>query len=318
MLLGTSDCVNNGWMDLMITASGKQTIAMSNISITGVVDQLGAPYVLIEGGSFVYSVKKKQRTVPDLHVARYTVTNRLYRRFIAYLDGNEAHFATILPLERYKEHLGTMAQGDRGFRRYLKGEDNLAKLFRSRYDDDRKFNGDEHPVVGVSWYAARAYCLWLSLLENNGRNAGLYRLPTEVEWEYAAGGKENRRYPWGEDEPSSTQANYGNNEGATTPVGRYPRGVTPEGLYDMAGNAWEWMEDSYGFGLVSMAFSVFFTIRGSIADKRFYAISAPRALRGGSWDGYSLFLRCSNRDGFPPFFRNYLFGFRVVRSSHSS
>ena len=122
------------------------------------IDRQGAPYVLIEGGSFVSSVKKKQWTVPDLHIARYTVTNQLYRRFIAYLDGSEAHFACILPLERFKEHLSIMAQGVGGFRRYLKGEENLATLFRSRLDDDRKFNMEEQPVVGVSWYAARAYC----------------------------------------------------------------------------------------------------------------------------------------------------------------
>jgi len=293
----------------------------ADFTVTGVVDRQGAPYVLIEGGSFVYSVKKKQRTVPDFHVARYTVTNQLYRRFIAYLEGNEAHFATILPLERYKEQLSIMAQGAGGFRRYLKGKDNLAKLFRSYFDDDRKFNGDEQPVIGISWYAARAYCLWLSLLESNGGNAGLYRLPTEVEWEYAAGGKESRCYPWGEEAPSSTRANYGKNEGVTTAVGRYPEGVTPEGLYDMAGNVWEWMENNYGFGLRSMAFSVIFTILWSIENKRLYGFSAPRALRGGAYYSDNTdALRCSSRlyYVYPDGRVVSSVGFRVIRSSHSS
>ncbi len=291
----------------------------ADFTVTGMVDRQGAPYVLIEGGSFVYSVKKKQRTVPDLHVARYTVTNQLYRRFIAYLEGNEAHFATILPLERYKEQLNIMAQGVRGFRRYLKGKDNLAKLFRSYFDDDRKFNGAEQPVIGISWYAARSYCLWLSLLESNGGNVSLYRLPTEVEWEYAAGGKESRRYPWGKEEPSSTRANYGKNEGTTTPVGRYPEGVTPEGLYDMSGNVWEWMENNYSFGLRSMAFSVLFTIFWSIEDKRLYGFSASRALRGAYYNSTPDALRCSSRNcGSPGSFNDYDVGFRVIRSSHSS
>jgi len=291
----------------------------NDFTLTGLVDRQGAPYVLIEGGSFVYSVKKMQRAVPDIHLARYTVTNQLYRRFIAYLDGNEAHFARLLPLELYKERLQTMALGIRGFRRYLKGKENLATLFRSRYDDDRKFNGEDQPVVGVSWYAARAYCLWLSLLESNGGNAMLYRLPTEVEWEYAAGGKEGRRYPWGEEEPSSTRANYGNNEGATTPVGRYPEGVTPDGLYDMAGNVWEWMENSYGLGLRSIFISVIGIIYFGIADKRIYGIST-RSLRGGAYySDKADALRCSSRyDGDPRYRSNLDVGFRVIRSSHSS
>ena len=281
------------------------------------IDRQGAPYVLIEGGSFVSSVKKKQWTVPDLHIARYTVTNQLYRRFIAYLDGSEAHFACILPLERFKEHLSIMAQGVGGFRRYLKGEENLATLFRSRLDDDRKFNMEEQPVVGVSWYAARAYCLWLSLLESNGGNAGLYRLPTEVEWEYAASGKENRRYPWGKDGPASTRANYGNNEGVTTPVGRYPEGSTPEGLYDMAGNVWEWMENNYGFGITSIVVSVIVGINFAIHENRIYTAFA-RSLHGGSWKFIPEGLRCSVRIGYVPAYTNFDVGFRVVRSSHSS
>ncbi len=287
----------------------------ADFTVTGVVDRQGASYVLIEGGSFVYSVKKKQQTVPNLHVARYTVTNQLYRRFIAYLDGNEAHFATILPLERYKEQLSTMAQGVRGFRRYLKGRDNLATLFRSYFDDDRKFNGDEQPVVGITWYAARAYCLWLSLLESNGGNAGLYRLPTEVEWEYAARGKTGRTYPWGEEVPSSTRANYGKNEGVTTPVGRYPEGVTPEGLYDMAGNVWEWMENGYGLGLLSMVYSVIVTILWSLTDKRLYGFYATRALRGAYYNSNPDALRCSSRYGYYPRLYDDDVGFRVIRSS---
>ena len=291
----------------------------ADFTATGVLDRQGAPYVLIEGGSFVYTKTKKQQAVPDLHVARYLVTNQLYRRFIAYLDGSEPHVARILPLERYRERLLAVAQGNRGFRRYLKGRENLAKLFRSYYDDDRKFNGADQPVVSISWYAARAYCLWLSLLENNNSNPLLYRLPTEMEWEYAAGGKEGRRYPWGSEEPTSTRANYGNNEGATTPVGRYPAGVTPEGLYDMAGNVWEWMENRYGFGLLPLAFSVIAAIFWSIADKRLYAPFALRSLRGGSWRREADALRCSSRDCDDPWLNDVLnVGFRVIRSSHFS
>ncbi|MCU0287150.1 MAG: formylglycine-generating enzyme family protein, partial [Acidobacteria bacterium] len=145
---------------------------------------------------------------------------------------------------------------------------------RSRYDDDKKFNGDDQPVVGVSWYGARSYCLWLSCLHKQKMD---YRLPSEVEWEWAAAGRaadgKLRKYPWPDSkgEPTPKLANYDENVGATTPVGRYPEGATPEGLMDMAGNAWEWM------------------------DNWFNKDEDCRSLRGGSWDVLSDLLPCMAR-----------------------
>ena len=95
--------------------------------------------------------------------------------------------------------------------------------------------GEDHPVHGVAWEDAQAYCRW----------AGL-RLPEEAEWEYAARGDEPRRYPWGDQEPGPTHMNWGNHpqhRGATTsPVGSFPGGASPFGLHDMAGNVQEWTE----------------------------------------------------------------------------
>src|SRR5262245_32092940 len=89
----------------------------------------------------------------------------------------------------------------------------------------------DHPVVLVSWKDAQAYCQW----------AG-GRLPTEAEWERAArGGLARKLYPWG-DEIDPSLANCDNREG-TTPVGSYP--ASGYGLYDMAGNVWEWVADWY-------------------------------------------------------------------------
>ncbi len=256
-------------------------------------DKLGAEYIFIKGGTFPYSLTEKPEPVAEMYVAKFTVTNQHYRRFISYLDAQEPEFAERVPLNTYKESLDELASGIRGFSDYLKKESSLEKRFVSYQDTNKQFNKDDQPVVAVSWYAARAYCLWLSLLDSDG---ALYRLPTEVEWEYAAAGEEGRLYPWPKEkgEPNKTLANYNNHEGATTSIGRYPEGVTPEGLHDMAGNVWEWTDDWYD------------------EDKDW------RAMRGGAYyeSNYDA-LRCSSRYYLNP--RSYLYGlnvgFRVIRSS---
>ena len=260
-------------------------------------------YIRIPGGSYLYSVTKKRERVEDLYVAKYPVTNKLYRSFITYIESKAPEYEARLPLREFKNVITYIAQRntwDAGFGDYLKeGKNDLAALFRSERDEDRKFGGDDQPVVSISWYAARSYCLWLSLLE--GGQDGLYRLPKEVEWEYAAAGKEGRKYPWDNAEPTAKLANYDNNEGATTPVGRYPDGATPEGLYDMAGNVWEWMEDLY---------------ESNTLDEYF---KSARALRGGSWNVNPDSLCCSARlSGLLPAYWLNVIGFRVVRSSPSS
>jgi formylglycine-generating enzyme required for sulfatase activity/energy-coupling factor transporter ATP-binding protein EcfA2 len=253
----------------------------------------GAHYLLIRGGVFSYSDTGREVSVPDLYVARYLVTNRLYRRFVAWLSsGGDAQ--SPLSHDRYRQALLDLARRSDGnrFITYLQKDDDWVGLLRSRVDDDARFNGEDQPVVGVSWYGARAYCLWLSMLESGGEKTTLYRLPTEQEWEYSAAGSEGRIYPWGNTpEPTSKHANYGENEGATTPVGRYPDGATPEGLYDMAGNVWEWMDDWYD------------------SDKK------RKALRGGSWGNAPENLRCRARLNYIPDLRYISLGFRVVRPS---
>ncbi|MEI6757137.1 MAG: NACHT domain-containing protein [Chlorobium sp.] len=259
-----------------------------------------AEYIRISGGSYIYSYKEKKEQVEDLYVAKYPVTNKLYRSFIASLQAKDSALCA---------ELNTIANNNTwgpGFGNYLeKGNGNNAALFRSGYDEERKFDGEDQPVVAVTWYAAQAYCLWLSLLEGD---KALYRLPTEIEWEWVAGGQQGtvgkkvRDYPWPKKRgaPSSKLANFGNNVGATTPVGRYPEGATPEGLYDMAGNVWEWTESLYDENTPKKD------------------LNPARSVRGGSWGYASDYLRCSFRLSIHPVsYWYYDVGFRVVRPSHS-
>ncbi len=93
---------------------------------------------------------------------------------------------------------------------------------------------DRFPVRAVNYFQARGYCQW----------AGK-RLPTEAEWEFAHGGSEGRTYPWGNEEPGETRANFGPMLQGLKPVGSFPQGRTPEGVFDLAGNIGEWCADYY-------------------------------------------------------------------------
>jgi len=150
------------------------------------------------------------------------------------------------------------------------------------YWDDPRLSKPNQPVVGVSWTDANAFCKW------EGK-----RLPTEAEWERAAKGPDgDRHYPWGHTiDPK--KANYGQNVGRTMPVDSYPEGVSGFGVYNMAGNVFEWVDDWYD--PTSYKQSVALNPKGAEQGYNFANQGPVKVLRGGSWLAPETSLHTSHR-----------------------
>lgn len=223
--------------------------------------------------------------VSEFLIGRFPVTNDEYARFVR-ATGYAPPSVRDLPL-------------------VAAGRADLFRALSAPYAWDRPVpptGRGGHPVVLVRYDDAVAYCDWLS-----STIARLVRLPTEAEWEKAArGGAEGRRYPWGDAiEPS--HGNYLSDPAAkpqrgTRPTGTYePNGY---GLYDVAGNVWEWVSDWYSADYYGL---------GDARDPIGPPAGSMRVVRGGSWlnDDLSM-LRCAYRHKVPPDTYAYSIGFRIV------
>ncbi|MCI0489180.1 MAG: bifunctional serine/threonine-protein kinase/formylglycine-generating enzyme family protein [Blastocatellia bacterium] len=225
---------------------------------------------LIPAGPFLLGSKRvlneqpiREIFLPDYEMSKYPITNRSYRIFC-----------------------------DKTGRKYQSDPEGWDNYFT--YCPD-------HPVIHVSWHDAMAYCQWLA--EATGK---AYKLPDETEWEKAArGGLRQQDYPWGDEEPEG-RALYGGRSYAweltrtgvqTLKVGSYP--PNGYGLYDMAGNVWEWCENWYA------------PYDASEERKR---RGLYKVARGGSWGVDDDSLRCAYRMSFSLDYRDYYIGFRVMRT----
>jgi len=171
------------------------------------------------------------------------------------------------------------------------------------YWDDPRLNKGDQPVVGVNWYDSNAFCEW------KGK-----RLPTEAEWERGAKGQEGSHYPWGH-KIDPTRANYGQNVGKTKPVDAYPNGVSGYGLYNMAGNVFEWVSDWYdpNYFKVSPALNP----QGPPSGYNFANQGPVKVLKGGSWLAPQTSLHTSHRFWNQPENNSYGvgLGFRCANSA---
>ena len=186
-----------------------------------------------------------------------------------------------------------------------------------RHDEEGIVRADlNYPVIHVSWNDATAYSKWLS--QKTGKN---YRLPTEAEWEYAAGnGVKHTKFSWGNNNPSgkvggnvadetakkkfsdwSIFEGYSDGYIFSAPVGSF--NANELGLYDMTGNVWEWCSDWYDGNYYK---------NSPAQNPQGPSTGSIRVLRGGSWNDYGRDCRSSLRGNITPVFRYNSGGFRLV------
>lgn len=201
----------------------------------------------------------------------------------------DVHPVTNEQFVRFLEYLGQ--EKDSHNHDTIRLRDSRIKKSAGRYSIEPGYN--KHPVVGVTWYGAVAYCQWVGK-----------RLPTEVEWEVACcGGLENPLYPTGES-IEKTQANFFSSD--TTAVMSYP--PNGYGLYDLAGNVYEWCHDWYEYNFYELSNQEPENPKGPLQG-------VYRVLRGGCWKSLKEDLRATKRHRNNPGAANGTYGFRCAADS---
>jgi len=244
--------------------------------------------VFIEGGHFKMGSKAHKREQPihevmltSFYLGQYPITNEQFLPFLNEEGNQEEGGRNWVNIEgRYQGARCGIIKGTNGFE-CVPGLEN-------------------HPMIYVSWYGARAYCKWLS--HKTGKK---YRLPSEAEWEYAArGGKHKSPYTYSGSNQLKEVGWYGkNNHNGTMPVGlKWPNKL---GIYDMSGNVDEWCADHWHGNYKNAPEDGSAWIEGGEKNRR--------VVRGGSWGNDDDYCRVSDRLWSSANVRLNSYGFRISR-----
>lgn len=285
-------------------------------------------WVKIAGGTFRMGTEREEGwftekpahdvNVKPFSISRYPVTNAQYHCFVeAGMYEDKDFWKECLP-EAAEQWLAGGKLGETLIDSLPKES---RKAYRNGLTDDKKrgcplyfgdshWNEANHPVVGVSWFEALAYSVWLNDMREVVGYSGV-RLPTEKEWEYVARGNKGLHYAWGQD-VNPTLGNYKDTElGRTTAVGLFA-GSEAHAVYDLSGNVWEWTSSRWGDDFGQCAFEYGNDYLANESSQNELDPIEFRIIRGGSWFNASDGCRCSVRvRGLPDGRINYV-GFRVA------
>lgn len=299
-------------------------------------NSLGMVFVRIPAGRFTMggaeSPDTLARAFPNLEMRRFTdladenPPHTVHIRRAFYLGQHEVtvgQFRRFVQASGYRPESEADGTGGYGYNpQYDPATTQRGDAFEGRdprysWQNPGFAQGDDHPVVNVTWNDAQALAQWLSRTEGHH-----YRLPTEAEWEYACRAGTRTRYPHGDDPqgllrvantfdqeaaplwPRWQQHALGGSDGFafTAPVGRFAPNAF--GLHDMLGNAWEWVSDWH---------SDTYYAESPSDDPQGPALGTVRVRRGGSWHTWSFYARCGYRNWNTPQTRYTLVGIRLVR-----
>jgi formylglycine-generating enzyme required for sulfatase activity len=264
-------CTHSGIRNVTSTPSSTMVFVAGGIFTMGTtlsaVPRLRQSFEMGDWAFYEPELPQHEVSVAPFWIDRTEVTNEAFLRFLQSRP------------EWQPEHVNPASQNGQYLREWRDGSYPAGK-------------GD-YPVTYVTWYAAMAYC------QSKGG-----RLPTEAEWEYAASPtKAPGEFPWGEGTPDPSRANY-DASGYGAPIAVASYAPNERGIYDLAGNVWEYMLEEWRQD---------YTKPQVLPQEPLDTVKSRRAIRGGSWGGAPVNLRVRFRDSHPPEGAGAHVGFRCVR-----